>query len=64
MDGLASVGGVGAGLSQARFQSEYQVRVLMKQQSVAADLGSAALELIRTAMAVGGEMRHDLDVRA
>jgi len=64
MDGVASVGSVGAGLSQARFQMEYQVRVLQKQQQVASDLGSAALELIRAALVASGAKTHDLDVTA
>ncbi|HIJ66410.1 MAG TPA: hypothetical protein HPP77_10720 [Candidatus Hydrogenedentes bacterium] len=63
MAGLSAVGGVGAGLSQARFQAEYQVRVLKEQQAVVDDLGSAALKLIK--MALSSEpMQHDLDVIA
>ena len=64
MDSIASVGSVGAGLSQARFQTEYQVRVLQMQQDLAASLGSAALELIRSAVISSGASGHDLDVLA
>ena len=64
MDGIASVGGVGAGLSQAKFRVEYQVRVLKEQQDVVSDLGHAALKLIRTAITANGSMGRDLDVRA
>ena len=51
MASIASVGGVGAGLSQAQFQLQYQVQVLKEQQRVAESLGNVALELIRTALA-------------
>jgi len=63
MAGVSAVGGVGAGLSQARFQAEYQVRMLKEQQAVVADLGSAALKLIKTALSTE-PMQHDLDVMA
>ena len=66
MAGISSVGGVGAGLSQAQFQMEYQVRVLKEQQQVAESLGTVALDLIRTVMAVAdnGTEGRDLDVSA
>ncbi len=66
MAGISSVGGVGAGLSQAQFQMEYQVRVLKEQQQVAESLGTVALDLIRTVMAVtgNGTEGRDLDVSA
>jgi len=66
MAGIASMGGVGAGLSQAQFQWQYQVQVLKEQQQVAESLGNAALELIRKVMAVpdAETVRHDLDVSA
>lgn len=58
----SSVASVGAGLSQAQFQVERQVRVLKEQQPVTEDLGTAALKLISTAMvSVPG---HDLDILA
>ena len=67
MAGIASMGGVGAGLSQAQFQWQYQVQVLKEQKQVAESLGNVALELIREALSIvpGAEtVRHDLDVSA
>ncbi len=66
MASTASVGGVGAGLSQAAFQVQYQVRVLKEQQQVTRALGAIALELMQSAMTVtqDGAQRHDLDVKA
>jgi hypothetical protein len=66
MTGIASVGSVGAGLSQAQFQVQYQVNLLKDQQKVAKALGAVALDLIRsvTATATSGAQRHDLDVKA
>mgnify|MGYP001320272134 CR=1 FL=1 len=60
------VGGVGAGLSQAQFQVQYQAHMLKEQQNVAKALGAEALELIRaaTAATTGGSVKHDLDVQA
>jgi hypothetical protein len=66
MASIASAGGVGAGLSQAAFQVQYQVRVLKDQQQVTKALGAIALELMQSAMAVtqDGAQKHDLDVKA
>ena len=64
MAGLNPVGSVGAGLSQAQFQAELQVRAVKREQKVAADLGSAALRLINAAVSTGGEQGYDLDVLA
>jgi len=67
MTGIGSLGGVGAGLSQAQFQLQYQVQVLKEQQQVAESLGNGALELIQKAMSVapdGDIVGHDLDVTA
>jgi len=66
MSTLTSLGGVGAGLSQAQFQMEYQARLLKEQQNVSATLGTIALDLIRrvTDVAHSGVERHDLDVQA
>ena len=66
MASSASVGGVGAGLSQAAFKVQYQVKVLTEQQQVTKSLGAIALELMRSAMTVtpDGSQKHDLDVKA
>ena len=64
MAGIASVGSVGAGLSEAQFRVQYQVQVLKEQQQVAEDVGAAALMLIRAALAVSPGQAHDLDVLA
>jgi hypothetical protein len=66
MSAIASVGGVGAGLSQAQFQVQYPVRVLKEQQQVTKALGAVALELLRSALAVkdDGTQQHDLNVTA
>jgi hypothetical protein len=66
MANMASIGGAGAGLSQAAFQVQYQVRVLKDQQQVAKALGAIALELMQSALAVtqDGAQKHDLDVIA
>ena len=64
MDGIVSVGGVGAIASSAQIQAAHQVKAAVKQQEVASDLGANALRLIQasfipTPSGVGG----DLDVR-
>lgn len=64
MSTIASVASVGAGLGAAQLQASYQVAVLKEQQSVTEDLGSAALRLIRTAMAYPPAVQHDLDIQA
>ena len=64
MAGITALGGVGAGLSQAQFQVEYQVRVLKEQQNVAEGIGNAALKLIRAALVVEPTDGRDLDVIA
>jgi hypothetical protein len=71
MAGIAAVSGqsirdVGAGLSQAQFQMEWQVRVMKEQQRATQSIGSAALDLIRSATASvkQGPVRNDLDVKA
>ena len=66
MAGIAYVGGVGAGLSQAQFQVQYQGRVLKQEQQSVQTLGNAALELLRSAMTISssGSVKHDLDVQA
>ena len=65
MDGVISVGGVGAGLSQAQFQT-YTARSLKDQPNPAKALGAVALELVRSAMANVDQatQQHDLDVKA
>lgn len=64
MAGIASVGSVGAGLSEAQFRVQYQAQVLKEQQSVAESLGNAALRLIQSTLASVQASRHDLDVLA
>jgi hypothetical protein len=67
MAGIASLGGVGAGLSQAQFQLQYQVQVLKEQKQVAESLGNVALDLIRQTLSGVPDtvtVRHDLDVSA
>lgn len=67
MAGLAAMGGVGAGLSQAQFQVRYQGQILKEQGSANSTLGAVALELMQSAMTVqasGGAQGHDLDVKA
>ena len=66
MAGVTSVGGVGAGLSQAQFRLQYQAQVLKEQQQVAESLGNVALDLIRTTLSASdmGTVRHDLDIKA
>ncbi|NIA13426.1 MAG: hypothetical protein GWP08_05045 [Nitrospiraceae bacterium] len=62
MAGTASVGGVGAGLSQAQFRVGNQARVLKEQQPAPQSVGNAALELLRSVMTL--QEGHDLDVQA
>ncbi len=65
MNGVISVGSVGAGLSQAQFQT-YMARSLKDQPNAAKALGAVALELVRSAMAKTNQatQQHDLDVKA
>ena len=64
MDGVASVANVGAVNSQANIQVQQQIRVLKEQQSVAEQLGGAALTLIRSAIVGANQVGRDLDVTA
>ena len=64
MDGVASVANVGAVNSQANIQVQQQIRVLKEQQSVAEQLGGAALTLIRSAIIGANQVGRDLDVTA
>jgi hypothetical protein len=66
MTGTSGLGGVGAGLSQAQFQMEWQVRVMKEQQRAVATQGTLALDLIRNAtiIANAGTESHDLDIQA
>ncbi|MCX5759057.1 MAG: hypothetical protein NTU83_11225 [Candidatus Hydrogenedentes bacterium] len=65
MDGVISVGDVGAGLSQAKFRM-HTARSLKDQPNVAKALGVVALELVRSVMANTNQatQQHDLDVKA
>lgn len=67
MNAAISVGSVGAGLSQAQFQSSGAVRSLKDQPATATALGAVALELVRSAMSsmnTAATQQHDLDVKA
>lgn len=68
MAGIAAVGSVGAGLNEAQFQVQYQMRVLKEQQDAIKDVGAASLALIRAAFknisAGGSGQGNDLDVLA
>ena len=64
MDAMASVGNVGAGLSEAQFRVQYQIQMLKEQQKVQNDLGAAALELIQSVLAGARTQAHGLDVLA
>ena len=63
MTGVTAVGGVGAGLSEARFQAELQVQALKRQQEVVENVGAAVLDLIQRALSFEPQ-QYDLDVRA
>ena len=64
MAGIAQVGSVGAGLSEAQFRVQYQAQMLKDQQRVTQDVGAAALALLRAALAGAEAQTHDLDVLA
>lgn len=66
MAGTISMGGVGAGLSQAQFQLQYATRSLKEQTNSAKAVGAVALELVRSVMASSDPtaQQHDLDVNA
>lgn len=63
MDGVASIGGVGAVVNQAQFQVAWGTRVLTEQQAIASDTGSAALNLINAAIGVSAT-GNDLNITA
>lgn len=62
MAGIASTGGVGAGLSQAQFRASNPARVLKEQSPKPQSIGNAALELLQSVMTL--QEGHDLDVQA
>lgn len=66
MAGTISVGGVGAGLSQAQLQTYSTGRSPKDRSNAAAALGAVALELVRSSMANINQatQQHDLDVKA
>jgi len=64
MDGIASIGGVGAVTSQARIPVVSQSRSLKDQPAVTEGTGSAALKLILDATVSSPAPEHDLDVTA
>jgi hypothetical protein len=64
MDGIVSVGGVGAVASSAQIQATHQVKAADKANDVAKDLGASALKLIQSSFVpVSSGAGHDLDVR-
>jgi hypothetical protein len=65
MDGMNAVGSVGAGLSQAQFQAEYQMRAMAQEISAIRGVGDAVLQLIQSSViSVDGSVGQNLDVRA
>lgn len=64
MDGIVSVGGVGAVASSVQIQVAYQAKAAVKQDEVAQDLGANALKLIQASVIpVSTGVGSDLDVR-
>lgn len=64
MAGLTAIGGVGAGVTQTRFQATSGPRPIPRESALPQDLGAAALRLIRVALHTGESVGQDLDVRA
>ena len=65
MAGIAAmVSSVGAGVSQVRFQDHDRPAQLTEQDRPSGDVGSAALQLIQSALRVPGTTGRDLDVLA
>ncbi|PCJ59803.1 MAG: hypothetical protein COA73_08770 [Candidatus Hydrogenedentota bacterium] len=64
MSGLASISSFGAVASTAQLQAAFQVQAAVKQNEVAADLGTSALKLIQSALVLPESTGNDLDVRA
>ena len=60
----AMASGIGAGVSQGRFQTVAQQAHLKDQEQPVDDVRTAALNLIQRALAVSGPTRHDLDLLA
>ena len=63
MDGVASLSSVGAVTNQAQLRVAAQARTAKSRQSVAEDIGVAALKLIRAAAVIEPQIGNDLDVR-
>jgi hypothetical protein len=63
MAGLTAIGGVGAGVTQTRYQATLGARRVPQEPAVPQDLGAAALRLIRVALHTGESVGQDLDVR-
>lgn len=58
------VSGVGAGVSQIRFQSQASAPQMTEQMGNPSDVNTAVLRLIQKALMVSGTEGHDLDVLA
>ena len=64
MDGLVSVGGVGAVASSAQIQATAQVQAVARTKDVTENLGASALKLIQASFVpVDSGSQNDLDVR-
>lgn len=61
--GPGAAGSVGSAVSRVQLEAQYQVQVAKKQQEVVKDLGSAALQLIRTALNSATNVGQDLNIR-
>lgn len=64
MAALTAIGGVGAGVTQTRFQATSGPRQASREAALPQDLGAAALRLIRVVLQAGESVGQDLDVRA
>ena len=62
MDGVSPVSGVG--MRSVQLQAQYQARVMAKQQRAVADVGSAALKLIESAVVQPTDVGASLNVTA
>ncbi len=63
MDGISPLDNVGAVTAHANVRVAAQARQLTEQLSVAQEIGTAALKLIRAAIVLDSATGNDLDVR-